>query len=159
MAEHQWKRPAEPSLDDYLLPLQLAMHMPEDVLNEIIEVEGRFLLAMLLEYRADASDDVTGTMPLVDDTLQGRTHFVEVRCDICEEVQCRRGICYDSGERLVDLVGNRGRQFAGGRNAVQMHQLAYGATRDHFRIVPAPTFVEQLDNQGSLDQQRRAQSP
>ena len=92
----------------------------ENVLNNIIHLDRYFFLAAFLEHRAEAFDYLAGTVTRTSDSVQGCTRFVEIWPFICKPSQTRIGICYNSRERLFELMGDRGRKFTDGRNAIHV---------------------------------------
>jgi hypothetical protein len=69
--------------------VDLAIQEREHLTNELIGVERSLFRLTLLEHRADTSDHLARTMPLIDNALQGRARYVEVGRRVCEPAQAR----------------------------------------------------------------------
>jgi hypothetical protein len=123
MTDNQRERSGQLGLDDNSFPLELDTRECENILNDIVDLDGYFFLATFLEHRAEAFNYLASTVARTNDGTQGCTRFVEIWPFIRKPSQSRIGIYYNSRERLFELMGDRGRKFTDGRNAVHMRQL------------------------------------
>ena len=82
------------------------LSQPKKTLNDIIEVERRFYLAVFLEHCLNASDHLTCTVAGTDDIIHGVTRFIEIGRLFREPSQASIRIRYHGRQRLLDLVGD-----------------------------------------------------
>ena len=109
LAKHQRKRAGQLDLDTDSLRLQLLAHKREDILNNNIEFDRRFFLAVFLEHRSNASDYLTSTVTGTDNIAHSRARLVEIGRLVRKPSYARIGIRYHSRQRLADFVGDRRR--------------------------------------------------
>src|SRR5689334_39261 len=108
MTDNQRERSGQLGLDDNSFPLELDTHERENILNDVVDLDGYVFLATFLEHRAEAVNYLASTVACTNNGVQGCTRFVEVCPFICKPSQSRIGIYYNSRERLFELMGDRG---------------------------------------------------
>src|SRR3546814_20486828 len=106
------------SLNGYLAKLGLALVALEDIANELVQVQRNAFLRAFLEHHSDAFNHLSGAMAVARDALQRRARLLEFGTVPPEPAQSRIGICDHTGQRLVDLVRDRGRHCLHGRKSV-----------------------------------------
>src|SRR5262249_13191664 len=108
------------------MALDLTLNKRENVTHEIVDIERRRCGAVLAEHRADAGDDLAGAMAVIDDPLQGSCRPVEVGLRSGKRAQADAAAGDDRGQRLTDLVGDRGRHRGQCRPPGHLRELAPG---------------------------------
>jgi hypothetical protein len=81
---------------------------------------------LLREERAQTRNHLRGAVAVAKRPSCGLPRAVDVRRVEVEHPQARAGIGDDAGERLIDLVGDRGRQRAEGRDPRYVRELGAG---------------------------------
>ena len=90
------------------LTLHFSVNKCEGLANEIVDAHRSFFAAIVSEHRADACNDLTGTMASIDDALEGRLGLAEIGLVAREPSQAGAGIGHDRRQWLVNFVRDRG---------------------------------------------------
>src|SRR3982075_3502485 len=81
-------------LDQYPVPLQIAVRQGEGFPDEVVDVERSSVPGVLLEDRPNASDHRSRAMAISDDLLECRLRFIEIGHRAIKPAQARIGIRY-----------------------------------------------------------------
>src|SRR4051812_20602741 len=96
---------------------QLTLHQHNDLSNDVVDVKRRLLNFGLVCERTDAADHLARPAAGFDDPLHRTTRRVQIRGSAVEPAETSFSVGYDTGERLIYFVGDRGCQFAQSRHA------------------------------------------
>ena len=77
-----------------------------------VEVKPILPRRHLVDEGPDAADDVAGALAVLDDTAEGGANLVEIGRLGAQPAQGGLRVGNRRGDRLVDLMGDRGRQLA-----------------------------------------------
>ena len=103
---------------------------PRDRARTVSTISFRFtswlLLRLLVEQGADPRDHVAGPVAVGDDAARRLARIVEQRRIALQRAQAGAAIRRDRGQRLVDLVRDRGGEFGHRRQAQGAGQLRLG---------------------------------
>ena len=77
-------------------------HFPDD----FIDIVRSFSLAILFEYRPDATNHLASATTIVDDVLKSGAGLGEVRSPPRQSAQTRIAVCGDCCQRLIDLMSD-----------------------------------------------------
>jgi hypothetical protein len=104
----------------------------DDLYNELVDFKPLRLRAGFLQGRTNPGDDVAGPLPIGDDIPHRPPHLPQAWGLACEPAQTGIAIVDDGGERLVHLMGNRGRQLSQGHHARDVCQFRLGRVQRLF---------------------------
>ena len=91
----------------------------------------------LLDERAYAADDVAGSISVPDDSIEGVPDFLLIRRIAAKPAQGGMGVGDRRGDRLINLVGDRGRQLPHCGDAI-------GVGERHVRFAVSPLALAQV---------------
>ena len=103
------------------------------------------------QHLAHALDDVAGATVVVDDVGDNRAQFGQRRLLVLEKARGRLCVAQDSGERLVQLVGERRGELAHADHASDMRQLVPGALDFELGFLARRGVGQHLCQQANLD--------
>src|SRR5205823_1818846 len=104
-------------------PGHLVPHQHADLAEEVVDVDQQALRGGLLEEAANAGEYRAGSLAILGDVLQCLAHLPEVEAATTEHALDGLRVADDRTERLVDLMGDRGRQFSHQGDAPDMEEL------------------------------------
>ena len=96
----------------------------DGVSNKVIEVEVFQFERRLLQQAAHSSNNLAGPPVILQNIFHDIPEFSDVGLRRLQDRVCGFGVGQNRAERLVDFVSDRGCQFTGGREAVDMGKLA-----------------------------------
>src|SRR3984957_18026455 len=97
---------------------KLTLHQGHDLPDDVIDVERDLLNVSLFRERPDAPDYLIRPIAVVYYPFDRAARCVQVRSLAIEPAQSSLCVGFDRGERLIQFVGDRGRQLAHRRDAV-----------------------------------------
>jgi hypothetical protein len=89
-------------------PVQFAAGQGDDLENGLVDIQSILLRRHFLDECAYPADDLAGPLSVLDDPAEGLPRLVQVRCRPGEPVQSDIRVDENGGNRLVDLMGDRG---------------------------------------------------
>src|SRR5262249_39935034 len=110
------------------------------IADEFVDLNGDALFAAPLEERPDACDHLACMMPRSDDLPKRCLCPAKVRNSGSKPKNTRICIRHDACQRLVNLVSNRSRQFAGGCHAIDLREVGHRLARCGFRDATSATL-------------------
>ncbi len=116
---------------------QLASCHPDDLEDRFVDVQLISPWRGLLDEGAYAADDLAGSIAVLDDRIEGLPDLLEIRGLHGEPAQSGVGVGDHRGNRLVDFMGNRGRQLPHRRDAI-------GVRERHLRFAVSPLALAQV---------------
>jgi hypothetical protein len=103
--------------------LNFATRQFDNLIDGFINIQQLFLRKSPFGKAPDSRYHVTRTGGVLSDALDGLPCLFQVRGLSGEKVQTSFRVNHDSGERLIDLVGNQGGQFSKRRDARDVREL------------------------------------
>ena len=102
--------------------MQLAAGQRDDFADRIVDVQLVLAWCRLRDERANSADDIAGSSPLLDDPIKGLPNLLRIRWLDIEPAQS--GLCVGDHrrDRLIDLMGDRGRQLPHRRDAIGVRE-------------------------------------
>jgi hypothetical protein len=102
--------------------VQFAARQRNDFADRIVDVQPILARLRLRDERANPTDDVAGSSPIADDPIKRLLNLLRVRWLHIEPAQS--GLCVGDhrGDRLIDLMSDRGRQLPHGRDAIGVRE-------------------------------------
>ena len=94
-----------------VIALNFAGRQYNDFIDGFVNVQQLFLRRRPFGEAADPRYHVTRAIGVLNDALDGLPCLFQVRRLSSEKVQTSVRVNHGSGERLIDLMGNRGRQL------------------------------------------------
>ena len=116
---------------------QLASRHPDDLEDRFVDVQLISPWRGLLDEGAYAANDLAGSIAVLDDGIEGLPDLLELRGLRGEPAQSGVAVGDHCGNRLVDLMGNRGRQLPHRRDAI-------GVRQRHLRFPVSPLALAQV---------------
>src|SRR5258708_13142801 len=102
--------------------------------DRLVDVQASLPRRHLLDEGPDPADDIAGSRAVLDDTAERLANLLEIGPLSAQPAQGGLSIDDRRGDRLVDLMGDRGRQLPHPGDAIG------GAELHHGLAVPPPTF-------------------
>ena len=90
---------------------------------DVVDIEPGQLRTGLLDERPQTANHVACARAVSHDARECVSRLIEIRLLTIQPVQTCRAVRRDAGERLVDLVGDRGRQLPHRRDAIDVSQF------------------------------------
>ena len=90
--------------------------------HHLVDVQLILARRRLRDERANPADDVAGSSPIADDPIKRLPNLLRIGWLHIEPAQS--GLCVGDhrGDRLIDLMGDRGRQLPHGRDAIGVRE-------------------------------------
>ena len=108
---------------------QLATDQQRHVVDDVDQRDGSVVGIGLARQGAQAAHDLAGALAVLDHVLDRAARLAEVGDLARQPAQAGLAVGDDGGQRLVDLMGDRGRELAQGGDARHMGELAAGAVQ------------------------------
>ena len=102
---------------------RLAAGQSNHVTNRFVEVEPSLAWGRLLDESTDSADDVSGPVSAFDYFIERLPHLLQIGRVGAQTAQGHVGIGDRRCDGLVHLMGDRGRELAHGRNAIDVREL------------------------------------
>ena len=110
---------------------RLATGQRNDLEDRVVDRHALPPCRRLLDEGTDPADDVARSLAVLQDTTERLPDLLEIRRLGAQPAQSRIGVGDRRRDRLVDLMGNRGRELPHGRDAIRVRQL-------HLHLAVAP---------------------
>src|SRR5215831_15886202 len=94
-----------------------------DLKNYLVDLQVIFSWGRLLDEGTDSADDLAGSIAVCKDTIERLPGLLQIWRFFVQPAQRGRGIVDRCCDRLIDFMGNRGRQLSHRRDPVRMCQL------------------------------------
>ena len=107
----------------YPVAEHLALHQGGNLLNDVIDVERRFVGVGLFREATDTPDPLACPEAILDDHFQVLARFVQVWSAAAEPKQAGLGVDEEGAEWLANFVGDGGGEFAQSCHARDMREL------------------------------------
>ncbi len=145
--------------DCHTTSIGFAAQKAHHVAYDVVDVEERRLPFALFDQRTHADDDFARAQPRAADVDQGGMQLVVCRRTASEQRFGGLGIGDDRAQRLVDLVRDRRRQFAGQGQARGLFEFRAMTAGRRLRLASAAPLEDQQHDERRLaeDQERRAE--
>jgi hypothetical protein len=100
--------------------VQFAARQRDDFADHLVDVQLVLARRRLPDERTHPADDVAGSSPVPDYPIKGLPNLLQLRWLHIEPAQS--GLCVGDhrGDRLIDLMGDGGRQLPHGRGGVAL---------------------------------------
>ena len=95
------------------------------------EIDRGHLHLAFAHHLLETLDHIAGTTIVADDVLQDGAELLDVRCGPVEHASGGLRVGHDGGERLIQLVSQRGGHLADRRHAGHVRQFLPAALRFH----------------------------
>jgi hypothetical protein len=135
VAQHRSIASGQVGLERNALAAQLAGGERQHFSYDVVDIEPGELRTGLLGERSQTADHVACARAVPHDSGECIPGLVEIGLLPIQPVQTRRAVRRDAGERLVDLVGDRGCHLAQGRQPRGMGKLRLGDSQRLFRAL------------------------
>src|SRR6516225_243954 len=108
----------------------------DDLEDRFVDVHVFFMERCFFEKRAHPADDLADSIAVSKDTIERLPGLLQIWRFFAQPAQRGSGIVDRCCDRLVDFMGNRGRELPHRRDAIRMRQL-------HLCLVVAPLALAQ----------------
>ena len=128
------------------------MGQGNDLKYRIVDLHGILPQRRLRDERANPGNDVARALTVRDDASECLTDLAHIRRQRIQPAHGGIGVGDDGCDRLVDLVGNRGRQLPHRRDAVGVCQFSLYLAVPPFalsRCSVGPLAIGQVDHKGN----------
>jgi hypothetical protein len=95
----------------------------QHLIDRRIEIKTTLSRRRFLDVFADPIDDVSGAIGIANDTVDRFPDLANVRRPLVQKIHRRTGVVARAGDRLRDLVGQRGGQFSHHAHAVHVREI------------------------------------
>ena len=127
-----WQRGCKLGLGVHALIDKVAVHEQENFVHALRYINRLSVQLAFLEEKAEAANDLAGTLHLVDDVAENLPQLVKICRVTGQETLRGLGVAENGGQRLIQFVGDRTGQLS-------EHQAARGAPTPGAAIeFPAP---------------------
>src|ERR1700757_2616827 len=109
-------------IERYIVSLELNKRQSDNFTYTLVDVDPVFLRRSLLGKGPNPLDDFTGSMSVSADHFGRIPRFLQVIS--CKPAQRSAGVIHNRGERLIDLMRDRGRHLSQGCNPRDMRKLS-----------------------------------
>jgi len=116
---------------------------PENRPDQGVDIDGNARLCILPEHCTDGRDDFACAVTRRYNLTQQVPRLVNVGVFRRKPVQGGAGSRHDACYGLIDLMGDRRREFASGRHAIEMRKFGYGIACKNFGTAAAPMLIDQ----------------
>ena len=87
----------------------------------MVDVQPLLARQRFLDHAADPANHLAGSLAVLDDTIERLLDLGEIRRLRSQPAQGRLSVGDDRGNRLVDFMGDRGRELAHCRKPICVH--------------------------------------
>src|SRR5262247_2178415 len=132
-----------------VLARQVVAQQAHHLVDDLVQIEAALRRVLLAREGAEAPDDRRGALGVGGDVGQRLGHVGMYEARALEQAHRRLRVGHDGGERLVDLVGERGAELAERRDALGVRQplaLPAGLVLG----VPPPRDVDVRDDRAAV---------
>ena len=109
------------------MALQFAADQQRHVVHDVGQGDRHIGRIALARQGAQPAHDLAGALAVLDHVLDRAARLADVGHGAPEPAQAGLAVGDDGGQRLVDLMGDRGGELAQGGDARDMGELALGA--------------------------------
>ena len=123
IGQHRWEVGRQVGFQRYPIAAHLAFGQGDDLPDNVVDRKPHFLWLGFPHERANPRDHLARSVPIPDHAPHRFPCLIEVRRIAGEPAQAGIAVRDDGGERLIDFMGDGGRQLPHGHHPREMRQF------------------------------------